>query len=59
MREFFQTLSGSVQVLGHDMPTVVLVALALVGVSALLRNLWPSIVGGLILFVVHFLQNRY
>lgn len=40
---------------GYHVPTAVLIIIALVGLSALLRNAWPAVVGGMMLFSYFFL----
>ena len=57
MREFFEIITGSTDVFGYVVPMVTLIALALIAVTFLFRIAWPSILGGLLLFVMYFLPR--
>lgn len=59
MKEILQFLTDRVEILGWHVPMAVLVFAGLLAVSALLRNAWPGILGGVMLVVVSFLPSYY
>lgn len=59
MREVFQFLASNVELDGYQVPIAAIIAAGLVGISAALKNTWPGVVGGLLLFMVYFLPAPY